>query len=795
MSKSPSTPSLLALSCVGAMAFASATHAQQQAEQGRKLGGVTVTDTAIEESAVKVDRAASPKYTAPLVDTPQTITVISRASIEQQNLLTLREVLSTVPGISFAAGEGGVGYGDSILLMGVDAKNDVSVDGVRSGSNVNRNETYNIEQVEVTVGANSVYNGSGSAAGSINLVTKRPLASSRIIASLGGGTNNYGRATIDANKRLSDLVAVRLNAVYHQNDVAGRKVEYYDRWGVAPSITIGIESPTSLTLQYEHLEDHAMPQYGIRYFPLLGGYLAGFDREGYYGWRNIDRQNSNTDSVQAIASHEFSKKVRLRGLIRYEDVLQDTITSQPAGNFCVSNGTGGGYNPAVGLNSPCVATSTTVLVTPPPGYYQPTGGRGAARHIRNETAYSQVDLSADVDTFGISHNLVIGASYQWERFHQNTGSVIRNADGTAYTPANGYPLVSIGDPNTTVQGPTGFTYGNNEYTGPINFVSTGQTFGRRTTLAGYIFDTAKFTDWFQISGGVRFEHVDGSNYSLAVPAPTKISNDLFSYRFGAVFKPTSNTSIYFAHGTSKRPSQTALSEACTALSCNVKPETTRNYEIGAKAELFDRRLLLSTAIFRNSQDQLRVTAEDSTQQQQLDGRRRVQGVSVGATGNITDAWTINGSYMYADSKILQNVADGCLIFPRPAGSNCTVFDTQAGGSVTNTPKHSGSVFTTYTLPFGLTIGYGVSYQGRLQVNAFNNGANPASTPETLVYVPSYFTHRLSVAYVVNDAIKVQLNVQNLWNEEYVTTVRTSTTGGWAQRGAKRSAVLSLTGTF
>src|SRR3546814_15297892 len=130
---------------------------------------MTVTDKAIEEAPIKVGKAESPKYTRPLLDTPQTITVIGKETIRQQNLLTLREVLSTVPGITFGAGEGGFGYGDRIILRGQDAKNDVTVDGVRSGAFLNRNEVYNIEQVEVTTGAHSVMNGGASVPGTTNL--------------------------------------------------------------------------------------------------------------------------------------------------------------------------------------------------------------------------------------------------------------------------------------------------------------------------------------------------------------------------------------------------------------------------------------------------------------------------------------------------------------------------------------------------------------------------------------------------------------------------------------------------
>src|SRR3546814_6395519 len=106
--------------------------------------------------------------------------------------------------------------------------------------------------------------GGGSVAGTINLVTKRPLADDNTILNAGIGTDNYYRATIDANKRVNDLIAVRLNAVYHRNDVPGRDVEDYERWGVALAITIRIDRPTSLTLQGEYLDDNGIPQQAIR---------------------------------------------------------------------------------------------------------------------------------------------------------------------------------------------------------------------------------------------------------------------------------------------------------------------------------------------------------------------------------------------------------------------------------------------------------------------------------------------------------------------------------------------------
>lgn len=834
MSKT-TTQSFLALSCVGAIAFATAAHAQE-AEQGRKLGGMTVTDTAIEESPVKVEKAESPKYTRPLLDTPQTITVIGKQTLQQQNLLTLREVLSTVPGISFGAGEGGFGYGDRINLRGYSAANDISIDGVRSGAILSRNETYNIEQVEVTNGANSVYSGGGSVGGGINLVSKRPLADTQIVANAGVGTDNYYRATIDANYRVDDLVAFRLNGVYHKNDVPGRDVEFSERWGIAPSLTIGIDGPTSLTIQGEHLDDNSMPQYGIPYFATAGGVVNGFDRGGYYGFANVDKQDSKTNSVQGIFSHTFSDTLRIRNLIRYENISQQTITSQPAGTFCLPSGvTPGGTSCSVNIRTSLTANTPIVV---PGGYYLPTGGRGNTRFIRNETAYEQFDLSGEFNTGGIGHTFVLGASALWERYNQTSGNSLRTAagydpyaapvvnTGTTSAPVYAanplynagaslgfyYPLANIGDPEALITGPAASSglariYGNNSYNGPVNFIRAAHTQGEQTSYAAYLFDTVKFSDAFEVNGGVRYEHYEGSNrtqnYSVTPGAtlgegttgtgPFRSEHDLFSYRVGAVFKPTADTSIYVAYGNSRTPSKGSVDGACTVATCNTDPESAKNYEIGAKADLFNKKLLLSAAIFRNERDKYRVASGDPNQTDQvLDGKSRVDGLALSATGNVTEAWSIFANYTYLKSKLVRSVSELCLNAPGTGTCTNTVADPNpgAGQPLNSTPKHSGSLFTTYRFPFGLELGYGFTYQGKLPLNP------QAATAGGLVYyADDYLTHRLMASYHFTENLSAQLNVQNFTNEKYLTTVRTATGNSWAQPGATRSAVLSIGYTF
>ncbi|WP_232492363.1 TonB-dependent receptor [Novosphingobium kaempferiae] len=799
-SKAAARRTFLALSCI-APVFAPVAHAQQ-ADGDRSLGGVTVSDSAITEEPGR--RLESPKRTRPVRDTPQTITVLTNEVIEQQNLLTLRDVLATVPGITFGAGEGGTGPNDNINFRGYSAANDITIDGVRDSAQITRTDPFNLEQIEITNGANSVISGAGSVGGNINIITKRPKADDAYVVTGGVGTDDYYRATADLNKRVNDLIAVRLNAMWHRNDVPGRDVEKYDRWGVAPSITIGIESPTSLTLQYVHQEDDNIPQYGLPYYN--GGTIPGVHRSDYFGFRNVDRQKLNTDQLTAIFEHEVSDSVSIRNLARWQDTRQLTMVNPPQGTYCLSSGvtpTGA----ACTVNIGTTAAPNNVLV--PAGYYYATGPRGTTRDTRNQLMFDQFDVKAVFNTGAIEHTINVGAAATWEKYDLYNGNVLRNANGTnAFTRL---PLINIDNPNEVIVGPatSAFTYGSNVYTGAINFIRAGHTIGEQTNVAGYLFDTMKLGK-LELSGGARIERNTGSSRADTISTATatlgqvtpgtKASNSdtLFSYRVGLNYKPVEAVSLYIAYGNSRTPSKNSVNGSCTAeapgvvnTTCNISPESAKNYEIGAKAELFDGGLLLTAAAFRNERDKYAVVSGDPTvPDQQLDGKSRVDGIALGVTGRITPNWNVTANYTYLDSELLQSVSDFCLANPGAQTTNpvrtCTNSAANpnpgAGQYLPQTPKHSGSLFTTYRLPFGLTIGYGFTYQGRFML--------AAGTPTAAAsFSDDYLIHQGYLAYEISPNISAQLNVKNIGDKLYFTRIRNN---GWATPGDARSAVFTLT---
>lgn len=785
MSSSIKSMSYLALGCVGAFA-SPALAAEAAAPVDLQSGDILVT------GHVYADEAVNPKNTAPLVDTPQTVTIISDQVVKKQNLLTLRDVLSTVPGITFGAGEGGGGYGDSINLRGYSANSDITQDGVRDSAQYSRTDPFNTQQIEVYNGANSVYNGSGSVGGTINLVSKAPQADNLTVAEAGIGTDDYYRATIDTNYRVSDLIAVRLNGVYHSNDVPGRDVESYERWGFAPSVKIGVDGPTSLTLAYVHQRDRNSPIYGVPYFKnaINNGPLAEVDSSDYFGIENLDRQNADIDRFTAIFGHEFSDGVSVRSLGRWQRVRQYSVTSAPQGTYCLSTG----VQPVTDASLTAAAACPADMAA---GSYRPSGPRGLIRDQLNNLFYSQTDLRiVSGEPGSVRNTLVIGFSATQEDYRLTTAQLLRTAGGDTLPQSD----ISLSNPVTT-------------WTGETNKIVTGRSFGDSRNLAVYAFDTLELGR-FELNGGLRFENVRNIFRADTVAAPSaggattagirqRTDDDLFSYRIGAVYKPVEAVSLYVAYANSKTPSSATVRLGCTSGSgatfvnfCDVAPESATSYEIGAKAELAGGKLLATVALFRNERGNYRVSSNDpatSTTIQVLDGHSRVDGIALGLTGTITPEWTIFANYTYLDSKIIQGTSDECIAAPSAACANSAALpDPSKGDELIQTPKHSGSLYTSYRLPFGLEVGYGVTYQGSFalnQSNLFNR---------TQYRSDDYWVHRAFLSWNFNNGLTAQVNVQNLFDKKYYTGIRnniSSTTGivsgGWATPGEARAARFSL----
>ena len=543
---------------------------------------------------------SSPKFTQPLLDTPQTVTVISKEVMEEQGATTLRDVLRNVPGLTITAGEGGNPAGDNLTLRGFSARNDIFIDGVRDISPQSR-DPFNLEQVDVVKGPGSAYTGRGSTGGSINLINKTPSIRRTLAGTFDFGTDRTRRATADVNLPIGDSVAFRLNLLAHHSGVAGRDVVEYDRLGVAPSLTFGLGKPTRFTISYYKLKQDNISDYGIPWVPNTNNVLvdhrdrpAPVPRDTFYGLRSRDFEKLNADLVTLKFEKDFNDGLSLRNQFRFANSSRDSIATPP--RFASNNST------AINREMRSWLTEDKIWD-------------------------NQTDFIAHFSTGKIEHALVTGMDFTRE----NNTRVTRTA---------GNMLTTLLNPNP-----------DDVFTGAIT-VSPIVGDVTANSQALYVFDTAKLGSKWELNGGLRWDRFDADGIVTQTGAPVSRVDRMLSTRLGVVFKPLPQGAVYASYGTSLNPSLEGLSY--NTANTVIDPEKTYTLEAGSKWDFFDGRVLLSGAVFRVEKLNARTPGLPNEPLQVLEGKQLVNGVELSVEGNLTKAWQVLAGYTLLDSKTIDS---------------------------------------------------------------------------------------------------------------------------------------------
>ncbi|WP_459617576.1 TonB-dependent receptor [Bordetella sp. 2513F-2] len=686
-------------------------------------------------SSYEAPEADSPKFTAPLLDTPKSVQVIPQAVIQDTAATSLQDVLRNSPGITFGAGEGGNAGGDIPIIRGQNSAGSIFIDGVRDpGMRVR--DTYNIEQVEIIKGPDSVYAGRGGAGGSINLVTKRPKAEDAIEATAQIGTDSNYRGTVDGNWLLSGTVGFRLNVMGAKGDVPGRDDAVdFSRWGVAPTLTLGLGTPTRITLGFEHYQDDSMPDYSIPYDPESGQPVTetrGVSRKTFYGLEDRDFQDQRDDTVFVDFQHDMSSALKLRNVTRYSRSLLDYAVTNPddsRGN--VVNG--------------WVYRSLK------------------ARYDVTKTFSNTTDLSGKFNTGSLEHAFDVGLEYSnIQRTYDGYNEVPAPAGSTCTALSAWCTPLWDADPGTPYPG---------------RLERRGQPTRYNTdTLGVYAFDTIKFTEQWQGSFGVRMDKYDTRSRTYDGVSADR-QDTLFNYQLGLAYKPLPNGTLYATFGTSSTPS--ALSTAGDAVSGtpgrggspatkDLAPEKSRSIELGTKWQLLDDNLTLTAAVFQDIRKNTSV-AVSATEYEQV-GESKVRGFELGFSGNITPRWNVYGGYTFMDSELVEGAYNSGAV----------------GEDLPNTPRNAFSLWSTYKVLPQLTVGGGAYYVDKVFGNA-DSTYNDNGTPKAR-WVPSYWRFDAMAAYTFNKHLAAQLNVVNLFDKTYYTKAYGS---HYAALGTGRAAMLTL----
>ena len=532
-------------------------------------------------------------------NTAQTINVIPQMVLHQQGVASLQEALKNVPGVTLNAGEGGA-HGDTINLRGFPASDDFFLDGLRDDGYYTR-DSFDLEAIEVYKGPASTLFGRGSTGGVINQVSKTPHPGQSASATLVGGTNAEARGTADLDVGLGEDAAIRIDAMGQRSDIEGRPHALNRRWGVAPSLALGLDGPTRLTLDYLHQSEDNIPDLGI---PFVGGEPAQVGRTVGYGLPSDDRTKADVNVATARFEHDFGHGLALTQSLRYGDYgFVSRITA-----------------PHFGATAPTLATPPADILV-----YRDRPSVDGAIH----TAMSSSQLTYKTTTGPLAHTLIAGLELDRE-----------SADLTRY--ANQLSLIAptpLLDPDP-----------NEAFPGHQTTV-TQRPDTRTTTVSGLIGDTIDIGAHWSLVGAVRVDRFEARYVEPVSGLRLAHDDTIATPRASIVYKPTSDVSLYAAYGTSYDPSAETLS--LSKKTADLDPEKDHTFEVGAKATVLHDRLSLTAAVFDTEMTNARVIDPVSLATS-LSGNLQVRGFELGASGHLTAQWEIIAGYTYLDARTVRS---------------------------------------------------------------------------------------------------------------------------------------------
>jgi catecholate siderophore receptor len=633
---------------------------------------------------LSLDQLNAVKTPTPIIDVPQSLSIVTEEQIENQAFTSIGDVLRFTPGLAVSQGEG---HRDAIIIRGNQTTADFFLNGVRDDVQYYR-PLYNIEQIEILRGSNALLFGRGGGGGVINRVSKEPVLDEQFTG-ITAGLDTFGSAllSVDTNVVAGENSAFRFNAFVeelnnHRDSYEGT------RFGVNPTFGAELSRDTSIVVSYEYLNDDRVVDRGVPSVSVAGGPdvpLEGFN-DTFFGSPDRNATRLEAHILRGRVDHTFSNMLRGNVTLQYADYDKVYQNLYPASFDQAAN---------------------TVTLD---GYRDTTD---------RQNLILQGNLIAEFETGGIGHTLLIGAEYGDQQ--------------TANARLDNYFGVSNDDQATI------------PFTDPLNIPAFGFVVPARdresdvsfTSL--YIQDQIDLTDNFKLILGARLDRFDVSVLDRRAVSPTddgrrgRVDNEV-SPRFGFIYKPADNVSIYASYSETFLPSSGDQFLTLSTTTEDIRPQSFENREIGVKWDIHPR-LSVTAAAFRLERGLFTsVDPDDASIVTTVPGST-TDGFEVQIIGDLTDDWFISAGYSHLDGEVDGGAFDG----NRPR----------------QTPENMFSVWTQYQVNDRLAIGGGATYQDEFFVREDNT-----------VLVPDYVRLDAAVFYDLSDDTRLQLNIENLLDEDY-----------------------------
>ncbi|MFY9476905.1 MAG: TonB-dependent siderophore receptor [Aquabacterium sp.] len=566
---------------------------------GNALPPITVTGTADAPYTAKKTITAT-KTDTPLIDTPQSISVVTKEQIQDQSSQGLAEALRYIPGVGFAQGEGNR---ETPIFRGVSTTGDFYIDGMRDDMQYYR-DLYNIESVEVFRGPNAMVFGRGASGGLINRVSKAPGWTPHYSGSLTLGSDSNKRITADLNQPLTEDLAFRLNALYEDSD-SYRDGVNLQRQGINPTLAWKLAPKTLVTLGYEYFKDDRVADRGIPSTGGLAGKPVSTDRSTFFGSAEGSPTGSELNALTALVEHEFSNGVQLRNRTRVtqQDKFYQNVFASSA-----------------------LKTGNLVAIS---AYNNAT---------KRDSWSNQTDLTGETNLGGMKHKLLLGAEIgqQDTDNYRMTGYYNNSATVTSTDVPLSNPIPSLP-----------FAYRQSS--------SDADNGTQSKVIAVYVQDQIELSPAWQLIAGLRYDRLEVDFLNNRNGQRISSSDDLVSPRLGLIYKPVKDMSLYANYSIAYQPRAGDQLSSLTVSSAVLKPEKFQNYELGLKWDVRPN-LTATAALFRLDRSNVIVVDPANPSATILGDGQRTDGLELTLSGNVTSAWSVVGGYAYTDAKLLADTS-------------------------------------------------------------------------------------------------------------------------------------------
>jgi catecholate siderophore receptor len=624
----------------------------------------------------KATRTAT-KTPTPLLDTPQSVSVITREQILDQGFQSIGEATRYVPGVIQAQGEGNR---DELIIRGQRSNADFFVNGIRDDVQYYR-DLYNIQRIEVLKGPNAMIFGRGGGGGVVNRVLKEAdgVAVREIVAQ--GGQFANKRVAVDVGDRLSDNVFFRMNGVF-EDTATYRDFVDIRRYGVNPTMTFLIGPQTTLKLSYEYFHDDRTTDRGI---PSQFGrpYRYRDNTSTFFGNPFLSQTYVNAHIATAQLDHVFENGVVMRSQSRFADYNKFYQNVFPGG--------------AVNAAGTAVSLSAYNSQTDRTNYF------------------NQTDFTYQFLTGPVKHTLLGGFELGYQE-----GLSLRE---TGFFATPGAPQSLVVNPLAPVSR-VGVTF--------RNIASDANSRYDLGLAAAYVQDQIELNEYVQLIGGLRFDHFDFAATDRRTNVTNARIDDLVSPRAGIVVKPLPNLAFYTSYSVSYLPSSGDQFSALTPGLVIAEPEKFENTEVGVKYDVSPV-LQITGALFNLDRSNQRLADPNRPGFFLTSGQTNTQGAEIGANGYVTDWWSIAGGYAFTDARITNRLSDTILpgnyvgLVPLNSFTLWNKFDIDPRFSVgvgfINQSHSFATSDNTVRLPsysrFDMGLFYNISENARAQVNIEN----------------------------------------------------------------------------